>query len=206
MRPTDPQPALSLRSPEELLDELCIAVRAVGVSTRYLPCGPVDLDLTDEIRRVHDVDVELKKREIDPASRLAVLTHETRWMMPELYQECLGWPEVRPWVRDAVDGLRLAALCPACCKAEFPIDCRTIRLCDGCLDFLDAAIAAATARDHLLLYRTYTQEARCEHADDETVLGVYPWSPEWSENFPVGLCRVCIQAEHTRRMCNREHD
>ena len=188
-----------LSAHQRLFEELCVAVRSVGVSTRFLPCRPPDPDLVDEIRRVHDVDAELKKRGIDPASRLVILTHETKWMMPELYQEGLGWPAMRPWVRNVVDGLRIAMVCPACRGAEFPVDSRTIRLCDGCLDSLDGAIAAATGRDHLLLYRTYTREARCEHADDETVLGVYPWSPEWSEDFPVGICRACIQAERARR-------
>jgi hypothetical protein len=102
-------------------------------------------------------------------------------------------------VRAASDGLRIAMRCPACGQHEFPAASRTIRLCDGCLDRLDAALAARKAEDHMLLYRTYTSGARCEHGDDDTVLGVYPWSPEWSEDFPIGLCRACVSQETSRR-------
>jgi hypothetical protein len=176
-----------------------VALRDVGVSTQFLPYREPDPDIGKEVDRVKAVAGELATRGVDPASRLHVLTNETGWLMVELFRECEKFPEVRPWVRTSSDGVRIAMRCPACVQREFPADSRTIRLCDRCLETLDGALAARQAGEHLLLYRTYTSEARCEHADDDTVLGVYPWSPEWSEDFPVGLCRSCVSQEAIRR-------
>jgi hypothetical protein len=199
MRPTEPPLPRNQRSSDELLDELCIALRDVGVSTQFLPYREPDPDIAKEVDRVQAVAGELAVRGLDPMPRLDVLTTETGWSMPDLFRECGKFPEVRPWVRTASDGLRIAMRCPACRQREFPADSRTIRLCDGCLETLDDALTAPKAVDHMLLYRTYTPTARCDHAGDDTVLGVYPWSPEWSEDFPVGLCRSCISEEKIRR-------
>jgi len=199
MRPTDPQPPYPQRSSEELLEDLCLRLRDVGVNAQFLAYRPPDSDLSTAIERVREIDSELRKRAVDPNPRLNLLAQETGWMMPTLYQECAKWPTIRPWVRDLKDGLRIALRCPACGKAEHPEDARDVRLCDDCLGILDSALATKTVRDHLLLYRTFNREARCDHADDETVLGVYPWSPEWSDDFPVGICRTCIGVEGSRR-------
>lgn len=191
---------LAARSTDEVLEELCLAVRAVAESTQFLAYRPPDLDVQDEVLRVQEVARELARRKVDPSERLERLTGETGWLMPELYRECLGWPLPRPWVRDAADGIRIAMRCPACETAEMPPDARTVRLCDRCLDVLDVAIETVSVRDHLLLYRTYNPEARCcDAAGDDTVLGVFPWSPEWSEDFPSGICRACIATERARR-------
>jgi hypothetical protein len=199
MRSTPPPPPLAVRSSDEVLEELCLALRDVGVSTRFLPYRPPDPDIADEIARVRAADAELLRRGLDPTPRLAILTTETKWLMRELREECLRFPAVLPWVREAKDGIRIAMRCSACGIREFPEDSRTIRLCDGCLGVLDEALSSRTAREDLLLYRTYNREARCEHADDDTVLGVYPWSPEWSDDFPTGLCHFCVSRELSRR-------
>ena len=107
--------------------------------------------------------------------------------------------KVRPWVRDQASGLRIALRCGACEREEFPEDSQLIRLCGACLGVLRDTLAARRATERMLLYRTYSPEARCEHAGDDSVLGVYPWFAEWSEDFPVGLCRVCVANEERRR-------
>jgi hypothetical protein len=200
MRPTESPPPRSERPSDELIEELCLALRDVGVATQFLPFRGPEPDIEKQVDRVQAVSRELQRREVDPGPRLDLLTAETGWSMGELLDECRKYPAARPWMRSTKDGLRIAMRCVGCAEHEFPSESRRIRLCDRCLETLDAALVSRTGSDHMLLYRTYTRDARCEHAGDETVLGVYPWSPEWSEDFPVGLCRECVSEEvKTRR-------
>ena len=182
-----------------MLDELCAALLRIGTATQVLPECPPEPDVRDDVRLVQDLDRELHGRGVDPAIRLASLTRRSTWMMAQLYTDCLSIPAVRPWVRSASDGLRTAFRCAGCRAREFPSDSRTVRLCDGCLDLLDRAIGALAVYDRLLLYRTYNPEARCEHAADDTVLGIYPADADGVVHKSVGLCRLCIAAERTRR-------
>ena len=198
MRNTPQPPPVNQRASDELIEELCIALRDVGVSTRFLPYSEPDPDVAGEVSRVQELIAELKRRGFDVAPRLARLTEETGWLMNVLYEECLRFPAIRPWVR-AKDGLRVAMRCEACDEREHPDDDRKLRICDSCVLVLEQAIATRSARENLLLYRTYNTEARCRHADGDTVLGVYPWHAEWSEGFPVGQCRECLDEEKKRR-------
>ncbi len=50
----------------------------------------------------------------------------------------------------------------------------------------------------LLLMRTYTPEARCEHAGDDTVLAVYPWYG-MHDDVGQGFCLACVDEEYRRR-------
>lgn len=202
MRPTDPPPPPTARSSATLIEELCLALRDVGVSTRFLPPQGPPPDIEREVGDVRVVAEELRRRGVDVMSRLADLSRETSWAMLELYEESMAYPTKRPWVRDLSDGLRQALRCEGCGRHEFPERSQRLRLCDGCLDVLDAALVSARVREKMLLYRTYTQNARCEHAGDDTVLGVYPWSLEWSDDFPVGFCRTCIADERARRVAS----
>jgi len=198
MRATPQPPPLNQRASDELIEELCIALREVGLSTRFLPYSEPDPDIVGEVSRVQELVTELSGRGVDVAPRLSRLSEETGWLMNALYDECLRFPTIRPWVR-AMDGLRIAMRCEACREREHPDDDRRLRICDSCVLILDNAIATQTAQENLLLFRTYNPEARCRHADGDTVLGVYPWDVEWSEGFPVGHCRDCLGEELRRR-------
>lgn len=199
MRPTDPPPPQSERASQTLIEELCLALRDVGVRSQFLPYGGPLPDLAFEVERVRTVANELRLRAVDVTERLDTLTQETQWQMRELFSECMRYPETHPWVRDAKSGLRIALRCEGCGTKAFPEQSRRLRLCDDCLTIMDTALATAKPMQRLLLYRTYTPEARCEHAGDDTVLGVYPWTTEWSEDFPVGFCRTCLSLELARR-------
>ena len=199
MRPTDPPLQRSERSTPELVEELCLALRDVGVGTGFLPYWGPPPDIAAEVTRVREVSEELRRRGAEVSDRLNLLATETGWSMSILYEECLRFPEVRPWVRQRGDGIREALRCQACRRAEFPEGSFRLRLCDACLVKFDTALAKAKAKDHMLLYRTVTPEARCEHAGDDTVLGLYPWDPQSSEDFEAGYCRVCISHEQERR-------
>jgi hypothetical protein len=199
MRPTDPLPPRNERRTEELLEELCIALREVGLSTKFLPYTEPDPDIVEEVDRVRAIENELRARRVESMSRLELLSDETGWSMPDLLLEIRAYPGVRPWVRGRQNGLRIATTCEACGAREFPPDSRRIRICDRCLGVLESSLATAAIKDRMLLYRTYASDARCAHANDDTVLGVYPWIKEWSEDFPVGLCRECVAQELSRR-------
>ena len=186
MRPTDPPPPRSEWPTDELLEELCIALRDVGLSTKFLPYTEPDPDIDEEVERVRTIDVELRARRVDPMPRLEVLSEETGWSMPELFDEVREYPVVRPWVRNKNNGLRIATSCEACRAREFPADSRKIRLCDYCLGVLNTSLVTTRAKDHMLLYRMYARDARCAHANDDTVLGVYPWSRNGARTFRLG--------------------
>src|SRR4051812_23064493 len=126
MRPTDPLPPRSERPTDDLLEELCIALRDVGMSTRFLPYREPDPDIDDEVERVRAIDDELRRRGAEPTGRLKTLSDETGWSMLELMQEVRRYPAVRPWVREKKDGLRIATRCQACGLREFPVDSRTV--------------------------------------------------------------------------------
>ena len=199
MRTRDPIPNLAEQNLETLIDELCLALRDVGVSTQYLPEVRPPQDISHAVGIVQCLAEELRRRDTDLTPRLKTLSEETKWKMSDLYAECLSYPATRPWVKAASDGLRIALRCKACDKNEFPEHSQRLRLCCSCLDNFDTALAMATPREFLLLYRTYTKDARCEHADDDTVLGVYPWVLEYSDCFPLGFCRICIANEQSKR-------
>src|SRR4051812_43010062 len=112
--------SLAALSDEQVLDQLCRALRDVAAATQFLSYVPPDADVEDESQCVTRVHAELRRRGIDPAERVALLTGETGWMMAELLADCLAWPPVRPWVRDAADGLRIAMRCRACEITELP--------------------------------------------------------------------------------------
>jgi hypothetical protein len=198
MRSTPPPPPLSQRASSDVLEELCLALRDLGIATRFLPWGPPP-DIDNEVNRVRVLSTELRSRRVDPETRLSTLTGETGWLMNALLAESMEFPKVRPWVRDQRSGLRIALRCAVCTRREFPEDSQLIRLCSDCLREFKNALATPMALDHMLLYRTYSPQARCEHAGDDTVLGVYPWSSEWSADFPVGFCSVCVENEERRR-------
>lgn len=198
MRSTPPLPPISARKTEDVVEELCIALRKLAISTQYLLySGPPDIET--EAAEVKSICAELTKRGVDPTARLATLTIETGWLMEPLHQEALGYPNCRPWVRAAKDGIRLALRCQVCEEREFPATVNCISLCDQCLEVLQLALMSPTDTPRMLLYRSFTAAKRCEHATDDTVLGVYPWPLEWTDEFDVGVCLQCIEAEWSKR-------
>jgi hypothetical protein len=199
MRSTDPQPPRSAQASEEVLEELCVTLRKLGRSTQSPGNHPLDARAVEEITIVGQVNAELQRRGINSAERIAELTNETGWHMDLLLSECLQYPEVRPFVRQVSDGLRMALRCVGCECREFPPGDRDFQLCDSCLMETGRAIDTFAVRPDLFLYRTYSSALRCSHAGDDTVLVVYPWNQEWQDGPFVGRCRVCIDEELLRR-------
>ena len=125
------------------------------------------------------------------------LSAETGWDMVSLLDDCRGNPAIRPYLREA-DGIRRAFRCSACKRAERPEDDTTFFLCDSCLRVMLNALSAPGDHPEMLLFRTYTPTARCQHASDNTLLAVSPWYGDDNE-FGGGFCAQCVRRELERR-------
>jgi hypothetical protein len=192
MRNTPALPPIEELDTSELTEELCLALRNVGVRNYGLPGDERAIDAICQVQRLHK---ELLKRQVLVEERLTRLSEETSWQMSTLFEESLSYPKVIPYVRDA-DGIRHYFRCPACQKDEYP-DRDGIDLCNGCLNRAGDAIRAKTPFDGIALYRTYNESKRCRHADSETVLMTIDDSDE--EWLGQGFCEICLAEEKERR-------
>lgn len=194
MRPSDPRPPLSERPNEDVLEELCLALRDVGVHDSW---GVLSDRGKAAIERVQAAVRELNARGVGLHEQVAQLSGETGWQMDALLKECQEYPRVRPRLRER-DGIRRALRCRACSSRERPESDERYFLCDQCLTAVAAAIRERKAMPALLLMRTHTPEARCGHAGDDTVLAVYPWCG-MHDDVGQGFCLACVDEEHRRR-------
>ena len=191
IRNTAPPPPPSELSDEELLEQLAIALREVGMWDHTLARG--DASGEAKVRAVQKLSVEVARRGLDPTARLEQLTAETEWLMVQLYAECIEFPRVVPLVKER-DGVRRSLRCPLCNRREVP-DLRGIWLCDDCLDRVGSAFTSHTPIPGVFLFRTYTPEKWCKHADAETIL----MALDFYEDIPVGACSSCFDEERARR-------
>jgi len=118
-------------------------------------------------------------------------------MMDVLLEECRSFPTRMPYLREK-DGVRRRLRCVGCWSRERPESDDRFRLCDVCLSTVRAALDSRKPVPGMLLFRTYTPEARCEHASDDTVLVVYPWRTDDFETS-AGACANCFDREAGRR-------
>jgi hypothetical protein len=190
MRNTDPRPPLNMLSSDEVLEQLCLALRDVGVHDGRAPLSERGIAA---IERVKGADSELRNRGLDPAADVVQLSQETGWLMQALLDDCRAYPGRRPRLREK-DGVRRAFRCVGCRQRERPESDEDFFLCDDCLKMVAEHLAARTAPPNVFIFRTYTAEARCPHADEDTVLAVYPWYGE-HDDIGRGFCEKCIAQE-----------
>jgi hypothetical protein len=190
MRNTSPEPPIEQRDTARLVEDLCLALRDVGVWD-YNP--PDDERRVPAVRNVQQIHAELVKRGADVRPRIAQLSGETKWQMEPLLQECLAFPETIPYVRES-DGVRRAFRCYVCGKREFP-DRAGLLLCDVCLDGAAEAIRSRAPRGGLLLFRVYNESKWCKHADAETVMMAF----DDYDSLDYAWCEECISEEKERR-------
>jgi hypothetical protein len=114
MKNTPAEPPIEQRETGELVEDLCLALRDVGVGDHNLPDGEWVVSAVLRVRRLHD---ELSRRGADVTRRLERLSEETSWQMTPLLRDCLMYPEVIPYVRER-DGVRRALRCLACRKRD----------------------------------------------------------------------------------------
>jgi hypothetical protein len=191
MRNTSPDPSIDQRSTTRLLEDLCLALRDIGVGDYGLPN---DDRAVSAIRNVQQIHAELENRGADCRSRIAQLSEETKWQMEPLLQECLAFPKTIPYVRES-DGVRRSFRCYVCAKQEFP-DRQGLSLCDICL--AQAAIAARNKKPWggLLFFRTYNESKWCKHADADTVMMAFDYEYE----LDYAWCERCSAEERDRRL------
>lgn len=191
MKNTPPLLPIAQRSNHEIIEELCLALRDVGVRTYSLPN---DEWAISAVKKVQEIYTLLKQRNVDFQSRIERLSEETSWQMEILLQECLVFPEVVPFVRDA-DGVRRALRCNICQKNEHP-DREGIWLCNICLEQAKNSVEKHIPMKGMILFRIYNEEYWCKHANSETVLIAF----DDYETLGSAYCNECISEEKSRRV------
>ena len=190
MQSTPPPLPFEQRPTDELIEDLCLALRDVGVRTYSLPNDERAISAVRCVQKIYEL---LELRKIDALARIERLSKETSWQMETLLQECLAFPKVVPYVKDT-DGVRRALRCSICQKRECP-DREGIWLCDVCLLQAKDSIESRVAMKGLLLLRIYNEEHWCKHADSETVLVAFDDYDTLGNTY----CKECLTEEQTRR-------
>ncbi len=190
MRNSDLAPPISKRDTDTLLEDLCIALRNVAVFDRQLPN---DKSVRLHIEQVCEIKRELDKRGESADARLMELSTETRWRMRDLLEDCLRYPETVPFVKD-IDGIRRTLRCGLCGRRERPVDARLFWWCNECFGRVLRAIDERTPIDGVILFRSYNADARCQHANSDTVLVA-----DSHGDVIFGNCSLCLEEELARR-------
>lgn len=128
MKNTPAELPIEQRETEELVEDLCLALRDVGVQDYSLPWAEDALAAVLRVQRLHG---ELSRRGADVTRRLERLSEETTWQMIPLLRDCLTYPDIIPYVRER-DGIRRVLRCPVCRKREMSEREGAIWLCDAC--------------------------------------------------------------------------
>jgi hypothetical protein len=97
------------------------------------------------------------------------------------------------------DGVRRQLRCAGCRQRERPNDDTTWFLCDDCLEAVREALSNTLPVADMLLFRSYSVEARCPHANEDTILAVYPCYFDGEFGFEHGRCVRCVEEEQARR-------
>lgn len=192
MANTPPPPPIRERPTEWLVQDCCLELRHVACSDYGM------LEKKDAVKHVLEVQAiheELCKRRIDLQPYLSDLSEQTKWDMHTLFAECLKYPDAIPLVREA-DGIRRVLRCRLCGQSERPVDGKVLWFCNRCMEITAEMIRERQPRRGLTLIRTYNPEARCEHANNDTVLVIV--IDDYDVPFPA-ICEVCIQHELQRR-------
>ena len=191
MRNTPAIPPLEERDDTTLIEDLCLALRDVG----GLWCPEDDGRAAARIEEVKKIYALLLERRVDVKDRIDRLSEETSWRMADLLSDCLGYPNVLPYVKDK-DGIRRALRCSLCGQGEFP-DKLGIWMCDACLVAVRELLSSCSPMPGLVLFRTYNDSKRCNHADSDTVLFTFDDPYEFA--IDNGRCDTCLTDEQERR-------
>jgi hypothetical protein len=182
------------RPDEEVLEDLCLELRYIALANIGLA---YNAKMHEHISQVKALHAELAKRGIGEGQRIDLLSRETGWKMQELLEDCLAFPRKVPYVRDP-DGIRRALRCRSCRKAEFPPFAKLFWFCDKCMELVVGAVRSRVPCMGIILFRTYSSECRCAHADGDTVLAT-----DGNSDFELrGVCEMCIVEEIEKRKAN----
>jgi hypothetical protein len=188
-RNTPPRPPIPSRPSDELLEDLCLALRGIGVQEVWQGSRKA---ITEAIAIANELDA----RGVPFVERLDRLSIETGWLMSRLLEDCRRSPDMPPYVTE-LDGVRRALRCRYCRVAERPEEDDRYFACDRCLAALIASFDSLVAVDGTVLFRTYNADWRCPHADADTV--VLSVSNYEDVLLAAGDCKRCLQAVADRR-------
>jgi|GEM_PF-1901752 hypothetical protein len=192
-----PKVPIRQRQTDLLMEDLCLALRNVAVLDYDLPSGARVLEFVSEVQAIY---TELESRAIELDSRIVHLSTETGWKMQQLLSECVEYPAVIPWLRET-DGIRRQLRCLRCRCSERPASDTVFWVCDNCLKDAILALKERQPKTGILLFRAYSPELRCSHADSETPLCAF-WQDE--VDLEGGFCQECIDEELGKRSSESE--
>ena len=176
IRNTLPPPSIRDQDDSSVIEELCLALREVGVLNAQLPDGQ---KVRKGIAYVKGLSAELEHRDVDPSSRIARLSLETNWDMESLLRDTLAFPQAVPYLASTPN--------PTCGNCGRPISRKAVlALCSSCLTHGLERLAAGKTESHL---------DTCSICDrQEKGFLVYAYGLEW-----MNYCRSCLEEERARR-------
>jgi hypothetical protein len=198
-----PRRPSQLVSSHELIEDFLDALKDVLACEVVLADLEMDLDKEIEaegakvdkarsaITKVCNLYYQLESRKENIEAPLKELSLHLKLDLTRLLADCLKFPAVIPYVRD-LGGLRRLFIC-YCGLNEAP-DREGLGLCTGCLQAALECVREKKKSDRFVLYRSYSSQVRCRHADFNTALVTIfkPgfWLPAW--------CEVCLMQEKDR--------
>ncbi len=158
------------------MEELCLALRDVGVGNEQLPDGE---DVRKAISWVKALSAELAKRGVDVSWRIMRLSIETNWDMDLLLRETLSFPRSVPYLASTPD--------PKCGNCGIPISRKAIlALCPRCVARGLEQLAAGRSESHLDTCPICGRQ--------EKGFLVYANGLEW-----MNYCGDCLEEERARQ-------
>ena len=189
---TSSKPSICLRSNDELLGDLDVALR----NAHTYGISDPGLGLIGEIKEIHK---EIQRRSIELGAFMESLNQATGWLMDQFLEDCLAFPAREPLMRNR-SGLRIRLLCWHCGENECPEDDETFFLCTPCLAVALRALREKNGELGFMVFRTFSVGYRCAHADSETVLASSADDGFWRDPW----CEQCLIAELSRRGIDKD--
>ncbi len=139
LRRSPARPPISERPDPDLVEDLRLALRDLGVSNKCLP----DLEPARmAIAVVQELEAEVGKRQLDISARVRRLSEETDWPMVDLLQDAVRYPDAIPYLPETP--------APSCGECGEPIPREAaLSLCDTCLDRGISEVSSGKSQSHL---------------------------------------------------------
>jgi hypothetical protein len=143
------------------------------------------------VQRVCNLNGMIEKRTDDISLPLEQLSAHTGIDMTQLLNDCLEFPDVIPYVRK-LNGMRRMFICY--CGEREAVDREGLKLCTHCVSAALECVREKRKGAGFVIYRSYSPEVRCRHADFNTVLITLYREGTW----PPGWCELCLLHEVQR--------
>lgn len=170
-------PGTANRSNEELLEDLSVSLREVGVYNAQLPDGSDVRHAIDNVKVIH---AEAICRSLDVSQRVEQLEVETRWPLRSMLEAALHYPDAIPYI----DPKEI----PRCgeCRGQLP-GSAALSLCDTCLSQAISQLASGHSRNHI--------DVCTICGKSERGFLCYAYGEDW-----CNYCKSCLSSEQKRRV------